>query len=155
MQGCKAHTLPQELIEVLPETLAWGQLFSPLILENQLYGLLVLGERLKGDLYNAQDVQIVTTITQQATLAYANVRLVARLRGLNRRMVRTDEASRKEVAADLHDYVLQNLIYVKDRLLQDPASKEIAGYLNESIQQSHQTIKAQPPALHPPKFDPA
>jgi signal transduction histidine kinase len=45
-------------------------------------------------------------------LAYSNVVLVESLRGLTRQMVRGDEETRKSVARELHDTVLQELILV-------------------------------------------
>lgn len=136
-----------ELNKVLPENLAWGQLYAPLISENRLYGLLIWGARAKGDVYHTQDVQIVTTVTQQAALAYANLRHLERQRGMKRQMVRANEASRKEVAAELHDFALQNLVYVWDFLQRLPELNEVTGYLGEAIQQIRRTIKAQRPSI--------
>jgi signal transduction histidine kinase len=123
----------------------WAQLFVPIFYRNTLYGILILGERTVGDIYSNQDLQIVGTVGQQAALSIANIILVEALRGLTRQLVRSDEEQRKKVARDLHDSVLQNLFFVKQRLTQsDP---EASTQLDRVITTLRQTIKAQRPSL--------
>ncbi len=60
-------------------------------------------------------------------------------------LVRSDEEQRKKVARDLHDLVLQNLFFVKQRLTQsDP---EASALVDRAITMLRQTIKAQRPSL--------
>ena len=112
-------------------------------------GLLVLGRRSSGDVYSDQDVDIIATVADQGAVAYANVQLVERLRGLTRQLVRTDEKHRKQVARDLHDTVLQQLFFVKTGLIrgrdQDPVA--LVAVLDEGIETLNRTIKAQRPPL--------
>ncbi len=123
----------------------WAQLFVPIFYRNTLYGILILGDRTVGDIYSNQDLQIVGTVGQQAALSIANIILVEALRGLTRQLVRSDEEQRKKVARDLHDSVLQNLFFVKQRLTQsDP---EASTQLDRVITTLRQTIKAQRPSL--------
>lgn len=123
----------------------WGQLFSPIVHRGALYGLLILGERTTGNIYSNQDLQIVETVGQEAALSIANINLVEALRGLAQQLVRTDEEQRKKVARDLHDTVLQSLFFIKQRLIKsDP---EVANYVDQSIDELRQTIKAQRPSL--------
>jgi len=121
----------------------WGQLFVPIIFEGHLHGILVLGARTTGDVYGEQDIQIIATVAHQGALASANVRLVETLRGLTQRLVRDDEVQRKKVARDLHDAVLQDLFFIKQRLLRDPDRSELVGYLDGAIEQLRHTIKNQ------------
>ena len=123
----------------------WAQLFVPIFYRNTLYGILILGDRTVGDIYSNQDLQIVGTVGQQAALSIANIILVEALRGLTRQLVRSDEEQRKKVARDLHNSVLQNLFFVKQRLTQsDP---EASTQLDRVITTLRQTIKAQRPSL--------
>ena len=123
----------------------WGQLFTPIIYENQLLGILILGDRVASEVYSDMDVKIVEAVAHQAALAAANVQLVETLRGLTRQMVRSEEAQRKTVARELHDVVLQDLLFFKDTLVQkDP---NLAAHLENTIAILRQTIKTQRPTL--------
>jgi signal transduction histidine kinase len=124
---------------------SWAQLFVPIVHLGTLYGALILGDRLTGDIYSNQDLQIVGTVGQQAALSIANIFLVEALRGLTQQLVRSDEEQRKKVARDLHDSVLQNLFFVKQRLTRsDP---EAASFVDHTITILRQTIKAQRSSL--------
>jgi signal transduction histidine kinase len=125
----------------------WGQLFVPLVFEGRMQGVLVLGSRHTGDMYSDGDVRIIGTVAQQGALAYTNVQLVETLRGLNRQLVRTDEAHRKRVTRDLHDTVLQHLFFVKQGLYQERDRGELTDLLEETIQSLRQTIHDQRPPL--------
>ncbi len=123
----------------------WAELFVPIIYRDTLYGVLILGDRTVGDIYSNQDLQIVETVGQQAALSIANIILIEDLRGLAQQLVRTDEEQRKQVAQELHDAVLQNLFFIKQRSFKsDP---EVSALLDQVITVVKQTIKAQRPSL--------
>ncbi len=127
------------------KSFAWAQVFVPIVHRDTLYGVLILGDRATGNIYSNQDLQIVGTVGQQAALSIANITLVEKLRGLTQQLVRSDEEQRKKVARDLHDSVLQNLFFIKQRLIKsDP---ETAPFLDDTISSLRQTIKAQRPSL--------
>ncbi len=123
----------------------WVQLFVPLVFESQIKGLLLLGNRSSGDVYSDQDLRIIATVAHQGALAYANVQLVDKLRGLHRHLVQVSEAQRKQVARDLHDTVLQKLFFVKQGLFADRQYSPLADYLEETIQALRETIQDQRP----------
>jgi signal transduction histidine kinase len=125
----------------------WGQLLIPMIFENQLHGILILGTRSSGDLYSDQDVQIIATVAHQGALASANVLLVEDLRGLTQDLVRSDEAKRKQVARDLHDTILQDLFFIKQRISKAQDYPELGDCIEEIIQKLRGMIKAQRPPL--------
>jgi signal transduction histidine kinase len=129
---------------------AWARLFVPLIFQNRLQGLLLLSDRFFGDIYSAADVRIVAAVAHQAALAFENVRLVESLRGLNRQIVRSDEAQRKRVARDLHDTAMQQLFFVKQGLFrhQDTLGTQI-DLLEDTIQTLRRTVRG----LRPPLLD--
>jgi signal transduction histidine kinase len=122
-----------------------GELFVPMVFEGKLQGVLILGERITTDLYSESDIQIIAAIAYQGALAYANVQLVETLRGLAQRLVRTDEDQRRKVARELHDTVLQDLFFVRQKLPSD--ATELTGHINNIVDQLRQTIKAQRTAL--------
>jgi two-component system sensor histidine kinase ComP len=123
----------------------WTQLFVPIVHQDMLYGLLILGDRVNGDIYSNQDLQILATVSQQAALSIANIFLIERLRGLAQQLVRSDEEQRKRLATDLHDTVLQNLIFVKQRL--PKSDPELIALVDDSLRMIQQTIKAQRSSL--------
>jgi len=128
----------------------WARLFVPLIFQDQLHGLLLLSDRVFGDIYSAADVHIIAAVAHEGALAFENVRLVETLRGLNRRLVREDEAQRKRIARDLHDTALQQLFFVKQGLFrhQDALGTQI-DLLDDTIRTLRQTIRG----LRPPLLD--
>ena len=120
---------------------SWAQLLVPIVHLDTLNGVLFFGDRISGEIYSNQDLQILGTVGQQAALSIANIILVETLRGLAQQLVRSDEEQRKKVARDLHDSVLQNLFFVKQRLARsDP---EAASFVDHTITMLRQTIKAQ------------
>jgi signal transduction histidine kinase len=125
---------------------AWGRLFVPLILKEQLKGILILGERRSGDVYSEQDLRIVAAVARQGALAYENVQLVEMLRGLNRRLVRADEEQRKRIVHHLHDTVLQQMFLLKQGLLRNRDGPH-AELVDEAIRELRHLIKDQRPPL--------
>ena len=52
-----------------------GDFALPMFSENQLIGFIVLGRKLSGDAYFVEDVELLTTITNQAAIAIRNAQL--------------------------------------------------------------------------------
>ena len=125
----------------------WSRVIAPLIFENKLVGLLILGERANGDIYSDQDLRIIATVTEQGALAVANVLLFENQHALAQQLVRSDEEQRKQFASELHDNLLQVLFFIKQGLHQDPGNPELVDYMESSIQNLRQMIKTQRPPL--------
>ncbi len=123
----------------------WAQVFAPIVHGEALYGILVLGDRLNGNLYSNQDMEIIHTTSQQAALAIANVAMVESLRGLAQQLVRTDEEHRRVMSRELHDDVLQNLFFIQVQLAETKPYE--ASQLQKTVARLRQTIKAQRPSL--------
>ena len=146
VQAPQVHRLLSETAQARWQSYDWAHLFVPLVFEGQLVGLLVLGDRTTSDMYGNDDVHLIATIAQQGALAYTSVQLVETLRGLNRRMVRKDEAHRKRVARELHDTALQKLFFVKEKLLVDAEDdKRLLDLLDETIGALRGMIREQRP----------
>jgi two-component system sensor histidine kinase ComP len=129
------------------EKFDWGQVYVPLIVESKLQGILILGQRVNGDIYSDQDLHIIATVAEQGALAAANLELVDKLRGLTQQLVRSEEEQRKRLAGDLHDTALQELFYIKQGLRKAPNNPELIDYLELIIQNLRQVIQAQRPPL--------
>jgi len=123
----------------------WAQVFAPIAYGDTLYGILLLGVRLTGNIYSNQDMEIINTISQQAALAIANIAMVESLRGLAQQLVRTDEEHRRMVSRELHDDILQNLFFLQVQLAE--TKPDLALHLQKTVAKLRQTIKAQRTSL--------
>ncbi len=125
----------------------WGQIFSPLIFENKLLGLLILGPRVGGDVYSDEDLRIIATVAEQGALAAANVLMVETQRALAQQLVRSDEEQRTQLVSELHDSLLQQLFYIKQGLHMNPSNPALLNSIENSIKDLRRIIKAQRPPL--------
>jgi signal transduction histidine kinase len=125
----------------------WGQVFAPLLFENKLLGVLILGQRLNGDIYSDEDLRIIATVSEQGALASANVLIFESQRALARQLVRSDEERRKQLSNSLHDNLLQELFFIKQGLHRDPGNPELLDYMEASIQNLRRAIKSQRPPM--------
>ena len=116
--------------------------------ETSRIGVWVLAGR-AGEEWSPEDCRILTALRRQAALSAQNVRLVATLRakvteveGMHRRLVTAGEQERAELAQELHDGVIQDLIGLRYRLdsLQEGTdsgqAEEKAGPLDEIYAQT-------------------
>jgi signal transduction histidine kinase len=94
----------------------------PLVVEGQEVGTWVLAAR-RGEEWGPEDERILAALGRQAALAAQNVRLVAALRAkvaeveeAHRRLLVAREEERAELAQELHDGVIQDLIGLRYRL---------------------------------------
>ncbi len=129
------------------EQLKTVQVFAPLIFKDELQGILILGQRVAGDVYSDQDLSIIATVAEQGVLALVNVLLFEKQRRLAQQLVRLAEEERKRLASDLHDTVLQDLFFIKQGLHKDATNPELVNNLEETIQNLRRSIKNQRPPL--------
>ena len=47
-------------------------LFLPLFIEEELIGMMILGNKLSGEAYTVQDINLLTTLAAQAAIAFSN-----------------------------------------------------------------------------------
>jgi signal transduction histidine kinase len=94
----------------------------PLVVEGQEVGTWVLAAR-RGEEWGPEDERILAALGHQAALAAQNVRLVAALRAkvaevedVHRRLLVAREEERADLARELHDGVIQDLIGLRYRL---------------------------------------
>jgi signal transduction histidine kinase len=96
---------------------AHAQLFVPIALKGELWGLLIVGSKKADEFFDDEDLRILETLSHQAALAAENVRLLdaARrrqdeLEAMHRQLLISREDERKRIARDLHDRLLQELL---------------------------------------------
>jgi nitrate/nitrite-specific signal transduction histidine kinase len=94
----------------------------PLVVEGQVVGVWALAARPGGE-WGPEDERILTALGRQAALAAQNVRLVVALRSkvaeveeMHRRLLAACEEERADLARELHDGAIQDLIGLRYRL---------------------------------------
>ena len=137
----------------------------PLLIGENLVGILTLGEKGSGDLYTQEDIGLLTTLAQSAALALENARLheerMAMLRQQLARVTTAQEEERRRIARELHDGVGPTLAGVNIRLRtarkllerdHHPAAEEV-DELAEQIQESIQDLRRLIYDLRPAALD--
>jgi signal transduction histidine kinase len=76
LSGIK-EILGQEIIENITNTLKSfnGQAVLPVFIDDKLQLLMILGEKLSGDIFTEEDIKLLSTISYQTAIALKNVRL--------------------------------------------------------------------------------
>ncbi len=137
----------------------------PLLVGENLVGILTLGEKGSGDLYSQEDVGLLTALAQSTALALENARLheerVAMLRQQLARVTAAQEEERRRIARELHDGVGPTLAGVNIRLRtarkmlerdHHPAAEEV-DELAEQVQESIQDLRRLIYDLRPAALD--
>lgn len=85
-------------------------------LQNSM-GILILGPKYGGDVFDANDMEILGVVSSQASIAFQNVQLIDELKTkayeneqFQKEILRTREEERKRISRDLHDQVIQALV---------------------------------------------
>jgi signal transduction histidine kinase len=132
----------------------------PLVVEDQTVGLWILtGRPVEG--WGPEDESILTALGQQAALAAQNVHLIAELRakmaeveGMHQRLLAAREEERADLARELHDSTIQDMIGLRYRLeaLQDGESEPVEA-LHTRIGQMIGELRRLCSDLRPPMLD--
>jgi signal transduction histidine kinase len=77
------------------------QVIFPLVSGKQLLGVYLLGEKLSGDLYRRQELDLLRTFANQAAVAMANARLYEQVRGLSQELEKEVEERTRELRESL------------------------------------------------------
>jgi signal transduction histidine kinase len=117
-------------------------MWVPLVQQNELLGLLVLGSKKADDFVTQGDLDILDTLAQQVANAIRRQQLVERLQGqveevqaLGRQILALQERNQHRLSRELHDLVLQRLFVVRHLLEQ---TQEI--FVPERIEEASVTL---------------
>jgi len=109
-----------------------ARVWVPLPGRDQTLGLLLLGAKRGGEMFDADDRLVLEVMAREASLALQNTQLLAELRQrvweteqLHQRIVHAREAERKRVARELHDQIIQALIGVNYHLSELRRQREV------------------------------
>lgn len=86
------------------------RLWAPLVDRGQAVGLLGLGPRWTGEVYDDPDLQLISILARQMALSILNTRQLERLQTTSRLVLQAEENERRKIAHELHDTVLQFLL---------------------------------------------
>ncbi|MEI2612503.1 MAG: histidine kinase [Candidatus Promineifilaceae bacterium] len=140
-----SHNEPTRL---LPTALlrAGCEIGLPLVSGGERIGLIGLGQRWTGELFDHTDMAALQIIANQASLAMSTARYIRRLRQLPLELQEAQQLERRRIAGELHDSTksqLNHLVYklekAREHLYHDPVQVEC--WLNESTQELNQAIR--------------
>lgn len=151
MHECKEHCL----------SLARGYAILPLPMKGYLMGVWALAGRPQED-WRPEERRILNALGNQAILAVENVALVNKLRAkvsevehVHRRLLAAREQERAELARELHDGVIQDLIGLRYRLedLQERRGDNDLAYVHTRVGVLVDELRRLCSDLRPPALD--
>jgi len=87
----------------------------PLISQNKLVGIIVLGSKISGDAYTSEDLNLLTSLSNQASIAITNARYYKEIQEFNKNLQAKVDEQTKDIK--LQSEHLQQLLDVKDDFL--------------------------------------
>jgi signal transduction histidine kinase len=80
-----------------------ASLLVPLKIENKLVGILLLGEKLAGDIFDAHELEVLSVLANQAAIALENARLYEELGNSNARLRQASQLKSQFLASMSHE----------------------------------------------------
>ncbi|MBI3458520.1 MAG: GAF domain-containing protein [Candidatus Rokubacteria bacterium] len=80
-----------------------GSLIVPLKIENNLIGILLLGEKLSGEIFDNQELEVLSLLANQAAISLGNAALYDELGGTNARLLEANQLKSQFLASMSHE----------------------------------------------------
>ncbi len=133
------HSLSLEEKELLNNPAV--RLWVPIHGVQESIGLLILGPKYGGDVFDENDMKILDIVSKQASVAFQNVQLINDLQTkvseneqYKKEIIRTREEERNRIARELHDQVIQALVGLKYQVAHLQTSLHLVHTLPEDNQ---------------------
>jgi signal transduction histidine kinase len=128
--------IPPQTIKKYPRAIHWIRVIIPLIFDENVIGIWLLGQRDPSDVYEKYEIDLLRALAQQTTIALIHTRKSKRLRNLYKANIDRDEEERARLARNLHDDTLNDLALLQ-RKTNDPILSEgitkVIGSLRKAI----------------------
>jgi signal transduction histidine kinase len=105
----------------------WAEVMAPVLVEERLIGLLVLGPRIPDGAFNSFQLKFIDEVSSAIGLVYQSIQLFEASRAMSRELMRVRDAERTQLAAKLHDDPLQRISAVANSL------ERLAGQLSSPL----------------------
>ncbi len=126
------HDLLERPMRFLPYTkekklaqVRWVRLVIPLTVEGRAIGVALFGRRDPDDNYNRSEIPTLVSLMDQTALALHNIDQAERLRQFHLANIERQEAERKDLARELHDFVLGEMALMVAQLPEDGAYQRV------------------------------
>lgn len=100
----------------LLQTYEWAEIILPVIVREQQVGFLAMSRPLPDGYYNAEQVTFLSRITDMIAVGSEAITLFEASRKLSLELLNSKEEERRQLAGNIHDGPLQNLVFVTQSL---------------------------------------
>lgn len=152
-------TLRDEQDQEVFEQVRWAELIAPLVSNEEIIGLLILGPKVPDNYFHSFDVAFVSQMVAAMSITAENIRLFESSRAMSRELLRVREWERIQLATRLHDEPLQQITLVAGALNSlagsDPSNTVVEGIHRERVKLLEVTrqLRSICADLHPPILD--
>jgi len=126
---------------------AWVRVVIPLRVEGELLGVWVFGQRDPDDIYGAEELEVLTTLAMETALALKNIDQAHWLKYFYRSDIEKHEAERSQLAAELHDDVLNELAILGNSLGEIHTDARVFTTFQNCLNRVREIAKGLRPAL--------